>query len=244
MSARRKEPRTGGGVGKSGVTHRTKRLHEDGPGTLEIEFLDQAVLPDGRLKAPFKGKGALCARFSEAVFRYLESYNIGHHFLGMTGENRMKVRRLEMLPLTVLVRSIAAADLTARFGVPEGQVLDVPILELFYKRPGQEAVPVNPSHCQAFHLASEEELRCVDRLATKINAVLRSFFDRRDILLVDVELEFGRTQGGLLLGDEISPDTCRLWDRRTRRKYDSDCMRSGLAGAEAAYRDVLEKVLG
>jgi phosphoribosylaminoimidazole-succinocarboxamide synthase len=231
-------------VGKNGVTYRTKRLFEDGPNTLEIEFLDQTLLPDGRLKAPFKGKGAVCARFSEAIFRYLESYNIGHHFLSMTGEARMKVRRLDMLPLTVLVRNIAAADLPERFAVPEGQVLEVPVTELYYKRPGEAPVPVNASHCLAFHLATEEELRAVDRMASKTNAVLRSFFDRRDIQLVDVELEFGRHQGALLLGDEVSPDTCRLWDRRTRRKYDSDCLRSGLATAEAAYRDVLEKVLG
>lgn len=226
------------------VTHRTKRVFEDGPGALELEFLDQAVLPDGRLKAPFKGKGAVCARFSEVVFRYLESYNINHHLLAMSGEARMRVRRLEMLPLTVLVRNIATADLPERFAVAEGQVLDVPVTELYYKRPGGPPVPVNASHCLAFHLASEEELRAVDRLASKINAVLRSFFERRDILLVDAELEFGRCQGALLLGDEVSPDTCRLWDRRTRRKYDSDCLRSGLAAAEPAYREVLERVLG
>ena len=231
-------------MAKSGVTHRTKRVFEDGPTTLELEFLDQAVLPDGRLKAPFKGKGAICARFSEAVFRYLESYNISHHFLAMTGEARMKVRRLDMLPLTVLVRNVAAADLPERFDVAEGQPLDVPVTELFYKRKGLAPVAVNASHCLAFRLASEDELRAVDRMASKINAVLRSFFERRDIQLVDVELEFGRHGGVLLLGDEVSPDSCRLWDRRTRRKYDSDCLRSGLAGAEAAYRDVLDKVLG
>ncbi len=231
-------------MAKNGVTHRTKRVYEDGPSTLELEFLDLAELPDGRLKAPFKGKGEVCARFSEAVFRYLESYNIGHHFLSMSGEARMKVRRLDMLPLSVRVRNLAAGDLAEIFPVQEGQLLDVPVVELFYKRPGAGLVPVNTSHCLAFHLATEDELRAVDRMASKINAVLRSFFDRRDIQLVDVELEFGRHQGQLLLGDEISPDTCRLWDRRTRRKYDSDCLRSGLAAAESAYRDVLEKVLG
>ncbi|MFA7329958.1 MAG: phosphoribosylaminoimidazolesuccinocarboxamide synthase [Candidatus Delongbacteria bacterium] len=231
-------------MAKNGVTHRTKRVYEDGPSTLELEFLDLAELPDGRLKAPFKGKGEVCARFSEAVFRYLESYNIGHHFLAMSGEARMKVRRLDMLPLSVRVRNLAAGELAEIFPVQEGQLLDVPVVELFYKRPGAGLVPVNSSHCLAFHLATEDELRAVDRMASKINAVLRSFFDRRDIQLVDVELEFGRHQGQLLLGDEISPDTCRLWDRRTRRKYDSDCLRSGLAAAESAYRDVLEKVLG
>ncbi len=231
-------------MGKQGVTHRTKRLHEEGPGTLELEFLDQALLPDGRLKAPFKGKGAVCARFSEVLFRYLESYNIAHHFLGMTGEARMKVKRLDMLPFTVKVRNLASADLPLHFPVQEGQVLDSPVTEWLYKRPGEAPIPVNASHCLAFHLATEEELRAVDRLASKINAVLRSFFERRDIQLVEADLEFGRFQGQILLGDEISPDSCRLWDRRTRRKYDADSLRSGNAAAEAAYRDVLEKVLG
>lgn len=231
-------------MGKQGDTHRTKRLHEDGPGTLQLEFLDQAVLPDGRLKAPFKGKGVVCARFSEALFRYLESYNIAHHFLSMEGEARMRVKKLDMLPFSVRVRNQATADLPLHFPVQEGQVLDSPVTEWLYKRPGAAPVPVNASHCLAFRLATEEELRAVDRMASKINAVMRSFFDRRDIQLVDVELEFGRLQGQIVLGDEISPDNCRLWDRRTRRKYDADSLRSGMAAAEAAYRDVLEKVLG
>lgn len=231
-------------MGKHGETHRTKRLHEDGATTLQLEFLDQVVMPDGRLKAPFKGKGAVCARFSEALFRYLESYNVSHHFLSMEDEARMRVKRLEMLPFTVRVRNIATADLTRHFPVPEGQVLESPVTEWLFKRPGDVAVPVNASHCLAFKLATEDELRAVDRMASKINAVLRSFFDRRDIQLVDAELEFGRHQGQIVLGDEISPDNCRLWDRRTRRKYDADSLRSGVAAAEAAYRDVLEKVLG
>lgn len=222
---------------------RTKRLLEDGADRLVLEFTDDAVLPDGRVKAPFKGKGAVCAQFSEAVFRYLESYHIAHHFVERVGDNRLKVRKLRMLPLTVQVRNVATADLVERFSLEEGQVLDYPVIEHYLKRPGLEPTLVNTSHCLAFQLAQEEEIRAVGRVAAKVNAVLRSFFDRRDVQLVDFRLEFGLAGGALLIGDEISPDSCRLWDRRTRKKYDSDCMRSGLAGAEDAYREILEKVL-
>jgi phosphoribosylaminoimidazole-succinocarboxamide synthase len=221
---------------------RTKQLLEDGSEGLILEFTDQAVLPDGRIKAPFKGKGAVCAQFSEALFRYLESYRILHHFLERVGENRLKVRRLQMLPLTVLVRNIATADLVERFALDEGQPLESPVIETYLKRPGLGPTLVNTSHCLAFGLADEDQLRAVGRTAAKVNAVLRSFFERRDVQLVEVRLEFGSTGGLLYLGDEISPDSCRLWDRRTRKKYDSDCFRSGLAGAEDCYREILEKV--
>jgi len=222
---------------------RTKRLHEDGDDRLVLEFLDEAVLPDGRVKAPFKGKGAVCAQFSEALFHYLESYHIGHHLLERVGENRLRVRRLEMLPLTVLVRNVATADLVERFPLEEGQLLDSPVIEHYLKRPGLAPTLVNTSHCLAFQLAQEEEIRAVARMAAKVNAVLRSFFDRRDVQLVDFRLEFGRAGGALCVGDEISPDSCRLWDRRTRKKYDADCLRGGLSGAEETYREILEKVL-
>lgn len=221
---------------------RTKRLLEDGPDRLILEFGDEAVLPDGRVKVPFKGKGAVCAQFSEAVFHYLESYRIAHHFLERVGENRLKVRRLEMLPLTVHVRNVATADLVERFSLEEGQVLDYPVIEHYLKRPGLEPTLVNTSHCLAFQLAQEDEIRAVGRVAAKVNAVLRSFFERRDVQLVDFRLEFGMAGGSLYVGDEISPDSCRLWDRRTRKKYDSDCLRSGLSGAEETYREILEKV--
>jgi phosphoribosylaminoimidazole-succinocarboxamide synthase len=225
-------------------TGRTKRLHEDGPGTLVMEFLDEAILPDGRVKVPFKGKGEVCAAFSEAVFRYLESYNISHHFIESVGNGRIKVRRLDMLPLTVHVRNIAAGDMVERFSLQEGQVLDYPVIEHYLKRPGLAPTMVNPSHCLAFQLASDEELKALGRLASKVNAVLRSFFDRRDLILVDFTLEFGKDKGVVLVGDEISPDTCRLWDRRTRKKYDSDCFKSNMNAAEEIYREVLEKVIG
>lgn len=225
-------------------TRRTKRLHDDGPGTLIMEFLDEAILPDGRIKVPFKGKGAVCAAFSEAVFRYLESYNIGHHFIEGVGEGRIKVRRLDMLPLTVHVRNLAAGDMVERFSLAEGQVLDYPIIEHYLKRPGLSPTMVNPSHCLAFQLATDDELKALGRVASKVNAVLRSFFDRRDLVLVDFTLEFGKDGGCILVGDEISPDTCRLWDRRTKKKYDSDCLKSNLSSSEAIYREVLEKVIG
>ena len=135
---------------------------------------------------------ANCAAFSEAVFRYLESYNIGHHFLERVGEGRMRVRRLTMLPLTVHVRNLAAGDMVERFSLQEGQVLDYPVIEHYLKRPGLSPTMVNPSHCLAFQLATDEELKALGRLASKVNAVLRSFFDRRDLVLVDLIDRQGR----------------------------------------------------
>ena len=223
---------------------RTKKLlATDQENILHLEFGDEIVLPGGRTRKLFKGKGEVCARFSEALFRYLDSYNIQNHCMELVDANRLKVRRLNMLPLTMMVRNVATGDLVERFGVEEASTLDYPVLEMYLKQPQQEHVAINDSHCLAFSLATQEELRAICRIASKANAILRSFFDRRGVLLVDFRLEFGKQGNNIVIADELSPDNCRLWDRRTRKKYDFECIRSGHSNAETVYREILEKVL-
>jgi len=225
------------------VNGRTKRLLASDDQHLILEFGDEAITPGGRTKKLFKGKGELCSRFSETIFSYLDSYNIPNHYVERAALSGLKVRRLQVLPLSVMVRNVATADLVERFEVEEGANLDYPVIEHYFKRSGGQLILVNDSHCQAFSLASLEEMRAIRRMASKVNAILRSFFDRRGVILIDFRLEFGKAGANLMIADEFSPDTCRLWDRRTRKKYDFDCLKSGLAGAEATYKEILERIL-
>jgi len=207
-----------------------------------MKFGDKVLSPDGEIRDSFKGKGALCADFSELVFNYFGSYNIPHHMIERRGKNQLLVQRLEMLPFTLHVRNIAAGDLCQRFDVEEGQVLDCPIIEMHFKKQNAPLTLVNRSHCLAIGLASEDDLRSLSILASKANAILRSFFERRDLLLVDFYMEIGRGGAGLLIADEISPDTCRVWDRRTKRRLGKDSLKDKRQSAGEAYKDLLERI--
>jgi phosphoribosylaminoimidazole-succinocarboxamide synthase len=225
------------------VSGRTKKLLALEENFNVLEFGDSIVLPDGKVRSAFEGKGAICAQFSEAVFHYLDSYNIASHFVEMIDSKRMKVRKLEMLPIYVLVRNFATADLVQRFQVEEGRRLEYPIVEHYTKGAEFENNLVNDSHCLAFDLVGIDELRAISRLASKINAILRSFFERRGLVLADFRLEFGKTAKNLLIADEFSPDSCRLWDLKTRKKFGSSSLKSGVAGAKESYEDVLSRVI-
>ncbi len=221
----------------------TKCLSADGEAnSVLMEFADTVQTPTGRRKATFEGKGGICAQVCAKVFQYLDGYNIPTHFMDVAGANCLRVKRLEMVPLILHIRNVATADLSERFDIPEGTILDYPVLE-FYRKQSGTPVMVNDSHCLAFQLATLEEIRAMHRLASKANAILRSFFDRRSLLLVDLRLEFGKVGGQLIIGDEISPDTCRIWDRKTRKKLDFDSQKQGTAVFEESYRHLEERVL-
>ena len=208
-----------------------------------MEFTDTVQTPTGRRKASVEGKGEICASICLKLFSYLSGYNIPTHFEEAKGPNSLLVRRLEMVPLVVHVRNVAAADLCERFEVAEGTVLDYPVIEFYRKHAQGQMVMVNDSHCLAFKLATVEEMRTMHRIASKANAILRSFFDRRGLLLVELRLEFGKSGSSLIIGDEISPDTCRIWDRKTRKKLDFDSQKQGTAIFEETYRSLQERVI-
>lgn len=207
------------------------------------EFKDDASAFDGAKKGKIKAKGVVNNQVSGHMFTYLENYHIPTHFVSQYSDNAMVVHRLEMIPVEVVMRNLATGSLVKRYGVEEGKELDHPILEFYLKDDAKHDPMINEDHVVAFGHANEEEVKLIKRYTQKINAILKSFFFRRNMLLVDFKLEFGRNKSGKLkLGDEISPDTCRFWDAESGEKLDKDRFRHDLGNAEDAYQEVLKRV--
>jgi phosphoribosylaminoimidazole-succinocarboxamide synthase len=223
----------------------------DNPGEVYMLFKDSATAFDGKKKGTIKGKGHFNAQISTILFRYLEDHGVRTHFVSLDDEVTMRVKRLRIFPVEVVVRNIVAGSLSKRTGRPEGVDLPFPILEFYYKSDELGDPMLNDDHVLALGLATSDQLDHLRNEAKRINAILRPFFLERGLLLVDFKLEFGRvveakdgaeTLGEIVLGDEISPDTCRFWDARTREKLDKDRFRRDLGGVEEAYAEVLRRV--
>jgi phosphoribosylaminoimidazole-succinocarboxamide synthase len=212
------------------------------PDEVVMEFKDDATAFNGQKRGQIVGKGAVNARVSAELFRHLETAGIPTHFLRQLDERRLLVRRLTMIPLEVIARNIVAGSLAQRTGLAEGTILDRPVVEIYYKNDALGDPLFNDDHVLLMKAATAETLAALKDRARRINDVLRAFFLERDLLLVDFKLEFGLFDGRLLLGDEITPDTCRLWDRTTHEKLDKDRFRRDLGGVEDAYREVLRRV--
>ncbi|MDZ7261572.1 MAG: phosphoribosylaminoimidazolesuccinocarboxamide synthase [candidate division KSB1 bacterium] len=224
---------------------KAKKLYTtDSPEQLIQEFKDEATAFDGTKRGLIKGKGAINNQISAHLFTFLESYLIPTHYIKTLTEKDMLIRKLDIIPIEVVMRNIAAGSLCKRYGIEEGKELEYPILEYYLKDDARHDPMINESHAIAFGYAKPEEMRSIERMASKINAVLKSFFLRRELKLVDFKLEFGRYKGKILLGDEISPDTCRLWDAITGKKLDKDRFREDLGEITEAYEEVRKRVLG
>jgi len=194
-------------------------------------------------KGVIKGKGKINSQISAYIFKYLESYHVPSHFIRPgEDEDEIVVRRLEMIPVEVVLRNVAAGSFARRLGIEEGKELERPVLEFNLKTAQKGERLVNEDHLVAAGLARAEELQTIERLMPKINALLKSFFERRGFRLVDFQLEFGRYRGKILLGDEISSDTCRLWDLQTGEKFDRERLRSDLERLEAAYQKIYRRI--
>lgn len=224
--------------GKAKVLYTT----ED-PNLLIQYFKDEATAFDGKKKGVIQEKGVLNNKISSRIFRYLEDRSVKTHFVDMLSDREMLVKRLRIIPIEVVVRNVVAGSLSKRMGVEEGAPLKETILELYYKSDPLGDPMINEYHVKAFGLAEADELRKMEVSALKINRFLSEFFDERGITLVDFKLEFGVHKGEILLGDEITPDGCRLWDKETREKMDKDRFRRDLGKVEEAYQEVLRKVL-
>ncbi len=224
--------------GKAKVLYST-----DNPDLLIQYFKDEATAFDGKKKGIIESKGILNNKISSRIFRYLESKGVKTHFVEMPSEREMVVKRLKIVPIEVVVRNIAAGSLSKRMGVEEGTPLKETILELYYKSDPLGDPMINEYHVKAFGLAGADELRRIEAEALKVNKYLSEFFDERGIILVDFKLEFGIHKGEILLGDEVTPDGCRLWDKETREKMDKDRFRRDLGKVEEAYQEVLRKVM-
>lgn len=226
---------------------KAKRLFAtDDPGLIIQYFKDDATAFDAQKRGTIRNKGVINNAISSHLFKLLEREGVRTHFVEKLSEREMLVRRLEIIPVEVVVRNVVAGSLAKRFGLEEGAALKKPLLEFYYKRDDLRDPMMNEDHILAFGFATEEELSFLKEVSQKVNRFLSAFFDERDIMLVDFKLEFGRcpTEGGaLLLGDEITPDGCRLWEKGTLRKLDKDRFRRDLGQIEEAYEEVHRRVL-
>ena len=207
-------------------------------------FKDDATAFNAEKRGTIPQKGVMNNAISAVLFRHLESQGIPTHFLERCGERDMLVRRLEMIPVEVVVRNVIAGSLAKRLDLVEGRPLTEPILEYCYKSDPLGDPMINEYHIRALALAGESEIREMEKLSLRINEILKAFFDERDIILVDFKLEFGRWDGRILLGDEICPDTCRLWEKGSLEKLDKDRFRRDLGKVEEAYQEVRRRVCG
>ena len=209
-----------------------------------LEFKDDATAFDGKKKAQFKGKGWLNAQISAVLFRVLEERGVKTHFIGVAGDNRLIAERLEMYPLEVVVRNVVAGSLKKRLPLEEGTELPEPIVELYYKDDALHDPMINHYHARILGI-SEDEIREMESIALKVNDILREYFRERGIILVDFKLEFGKNgRGEIVLGDEISPDTCRFWDVETKESLDKDVFRFDKGDLISAYERLYERLTG
>ncbi len=214
----------------------------DAPDVIIQYFKDDATAFDGKKKGVIEQKGVLNNKISSRIFEWLAEKGIKTHYISMPSEREMLVKKVEIIPVEVVVRNIVAGSLSKRMGVPEGTSLKETIVELYYKSDPLGDPMINGYHIRAFGLATDAEIKEMETSALKINEILSKFFDERCIMLVDFKLEFGRYKGEILLADEITPDGCRLWDKTTKDKLDKDRFRRDLGGVTEAYEKVMRMV--
>lgn len=220
-----------------------KVFKTDDPEVYIVDYKDDATAFDGLKKGTIVGKGVVNNRMSNLLFQMLEKKGIPTHFVKELSERETAVKKVSIVPLEVIVRNIAAGSFSKRFGVEEGTVLKCPTLEFCLKDDDLHDPMINEYHILALDLASKEDLETITDMTFRVNDALKEFFLSIGIELVDFKLEFGRTTDGkIILADEISPDTCRLWDSKTHEKLDKDRFRRDLGGVEDAYHEVMRRI--
>ncbi|MGM0608359.1 MAG: phosphoribosylaminoimidazolesuccinocarboxamide synthase [Candidatus Muiribacteriota bacterium] len=210
---------------------------------LFIYFKDDTTAFDGKKKETMKEKGEINLKITRYIFKYLEKNGIPTHYLKPVDEKTILAKKVEILPVEFIIRNIAAGSLTRRVGITEGTLLNNVILEYCYKSDKYGDPFINPYIIQAMELATDEQLRRASEYTFRINHLLKSLFDKVGIDLVDFKVEYGiDPDGNLLLADEISPDSCRLWDKKTKDKLDKDVFRKETGNMIDKYREVLNRL--
>jgi len=209
---------------------------------LWIEYKDDATAFNGVKKGTIVDKGVINNKMSALLFSYLEKNGVATHFVKLLNDREQIVRSLQMIPLEIVVRNIVAGSLAKRVGKEEGYVLDVPVFELYYKDDALGDPMVNETHAEALGWATPEQIAAMKQIALQVNRLLTDLVGKAGIDLVDYKLEFGLYQGKVMLGDEISPDTCRFWDKATQEKLDKDRFRRDLGKIEEAYAEVYSRI--
>lgn len=208
------------------------------PNKFVLLFRDDTSAFDGEKMEQLSRKGMVNNKFNAFIMQALEQAGIPTHFEALLSDNECLVKNLEMLPVECVVRNYAAGSLVRRLGVEEGDQLNPPTFELFLKNDALHDPMINVSHCVSFGWATKEQLQEMERLTFQVNQVLSAMFEKAGMLLVDYKLEFGLSDGVIVLGDEFSPDGCRIWDKETRKKMDKDRFRQGLGSVIETYEEV------
>ena len=225
---------------------KAKRLYTtDREDILFVEYKDSATAFNGEKKEEIAGKGTLNNRITSLLFKKLKTAGIESHFVEQLSDHEQLVKKVDIIPIEVVVRQIAAGSLAKRLGIEEGSPLARPIVEFYYKDDELGDPLITEEHIEILNIASQEEVKALYDKGLQVNEVLTGFFNEIGVILVDFKLEFGRDdKGNVLLADEISPDTCRLWDAETKQKLDKDVFRRGLGQLTDAYQIILSRLGG
>lgn len=223
---------------------KAKQLFQtDDPAIIWVEYLNQATALNGAKKDQISGKGELNNQITGLIFDFLKSKGITNHYIKQLSETEQLIQNVEIIPLEVVVRNIAAGSFSKRLAIPEGTPLKSPIVEFYYKNDELDDPMVIDAHILALELATAEELTQLRQKALAVGEALTELFDSIDITLVDFKLEFGRQKdGSILLADEVSPDTCRLWDKQTNEHLDKDIYRRDIGDIIPVYQEVLNRL--
>ncbi len=225
------------------VTGKAKSVYAtDDDDRLVIHFRNDTSAFDGEKKEQLDRKGMVNNKFNAFIMQKLATAGIPTHFIDLLSDDEVLVKRMDMIPVECVVRNISAGSICRRLGVEEGLELNPPTFEFFLKNDTLHDPMINDYHIRAFGWASDEEVATMKALTFKVNDILKALFAEAGMLLVDYKLEFGRFHGEVTLGDEFSPDGCRLWDAQSRKKLDKDRFRQGLGGVVEAYEEVAQRL--
>ena len=221
-----------------------KVFRTDDPELYIVDYKDDATAFNGLKKGTIAGKGVINNQMTNHLMRRIERAGVPTHFVKELSERETLVKKVSIVPLEVIIRNISAGSFAKRYGVEEGIVFDRPTIEFSYKNDDLGDPLINSYHALALKLATEEEIATIKKYAFAVNDILKAFWAECGVTLVDFKLEFGRlSDGTIVLADEISPDTCRLWDSKTHEKLDKDRFRRDLVGVEGAYAEVMKRLL-
>lgn len=219
-----------------------KVFKTENPDYVIVSYKDDATAFNGLKKGTIEGKGVINNLMSNKLFEYLEKNGVNTHFVETIDNRDTVVKHVEIVPLEVIVRNVAAGSFSKRLGVEEGTPFDQPTVEFSYKNDDLGDPLINDSFVLALKLATQEEIDQIKSMALKVNELLKDLFLECNIKLIDFKLEFGRFHGQIILADEISPDTCRLWDKETNEKLDKDRFRRDMGNVEGAYAEVRRRL--
>lgn len=223
---------------------KAKRIFSTGePEILRVEYKDEVTAGNGAKKDFIEGKGRLNNQITSRIFNFIKAQGVNSHFIEQTSETEQLVKSVDIIPLEVVVRNIAAGSITKRLGFEKGHEFDAPLVEFFYKNDDLNDPLITEDHIKLLHIATDDEIAILKEAAKEINAILVQLMDQMDLRLVDFKIEFGRTTDGqIILADEISPDTCRIWDKHSDTNFDKDVYREDTGSIIETYQTFLNKL--